>query len=312
MDNEEKGGITLTLSKNYLLFIKILGILFLIIPCIISVIMTIKVLKLENEIKVLYMSVSDLKQVKVIENQLNTETEKIIENIDENDTSHPGSSSHQAEDEEEIKKVYITFDDGPSPITSDILEILDQYGVKATFFVVGNKNEMYDKYYTEIVERGHSIGLHSYSHEYSKIYQSVDAFEMDLMQLERKVYYLTNERPKIVRFPGGSSNVYLSGELEQFSNYLAERNMVYFDWNVVYPEDLLYENPEAIAENILSNVDKNIESNILLHDSTGDYKMLDVLPLVIEGLIERKIQIMPIDTTSNTFQHINGGKNGLF
>ena len=302
MNNEEKGKTTL--SNKHLLFIIILGVVLLIIPCIISVIMTIKVSKLENEIKVLYMNVIDSKQEVMIEAPADNETEEIVEITDENDTADAKGSSYQGVGEEKIKKVYITFDDGPSPITSDILEILDQYGVKATFFVVGNKNEIFDEYYKEIVDRGHSIGLHSYSHEYGKIYQSVDTFEMDLTQLEKKIYYLTNIRTKIFRFPGGSSNGYLSGKFNQFSDYLDERDMVYFDWNVVYPNDISTEAPEVIAENILANVEKNIESNILLHDSTGDYKMLKVLPILIEGLIERNIQVLPIDTNSNTFHHI--------
>ena len=82
------------------------------------------------------------------------------------------------------KKVYLTFDDGPSPYTNDILDILDDYGIKATFFVIGKEGEENQEAYRRIVREGHTIGMHSYSHKYSQIYSSKKAFAADLKKLQ--------------------------------------------------------------------------------------------------------------------------------
>ena len=99
--------------------------------------------------------------------------------------------------------IYLTFDDGPSDRTLEILKILDQYNAKATFFVVGTAKL---QYLPQIVEKGHTIGLHSNTHNYSKIYKSTDAFFNDLTALSQKVYDVAGIHSKVVRFPGGSSN----------------------------------------------------------------------------------------------------------
>ncbi|MDE6608589.1 MAG: polysaccharide deacetylase family protein [Lachnospiraceae bacterium] len=71
-----------------------------------------------------------------------------------------------------MRKVYLTFDDGPSVYTGEILDILKEYDVKATFFVVGKEGEKYEELYKRIVEEGHTLGMHSYSHKYSEIYET--------------------------------------------------------------------------------------------------------------------------------------------
>ena len=103
-----------------------------------------------------------------------------------------------------IRRVYLTFDDGPSANTDRILDILAQYGVKATFFVVGK--EGYADQYRRIVEDGHTLAMHSYSHRYNEVYASLDAYKADLTKLHDYLYELTGEDCRFVRFPGGSSN----------------------------------------------------------------------------------------------------------
>lgn len=101
------------------------------------------------------------------------------------------------------KYVYLTFDDGPSENTPALLEVLGKNNVKATFFVVYNSNK---QYYQDIVCAGHAIGLHSYTHDYAKIYQSEDAYFADLQQLSDYVKDACGVESKLLRFPGGSSN----------------------------------------------------------------------------------------------------------
>ena len=97
--------------------------------------------------------------------------------------------------------IYLTFDDGPSRNTIDILNILDKYNIKATFFVTGNESEQGIAVLKEIVKRGHTIGVHSYSHDYKKIYSNVDAFLDDFYKAFDYVYKNTGVKPTIFRFP---------------------------------------------------------------------------------------------------------------
>ena len=102
------------------------------------------------------------------------------------------------------KTIYLTFDDGPGPYTGKLLDILDEYGVKATFFVT-NQFPTYQKYIKEAYNRGHSIGIHTYSHDF-KIYSSVESYFNDLNKMSDVIKKQTGIESKIVRFPGGSSN----------------------------------------------------------------------------------------------------------
>lgn len=129
--------------------------------------------------------------------------------------------------------VYLTFDDGPSQYTPQILEILDSYGVKATFFV--KNNGRYNYLMKSIVDKGHQIALHTYSHDYKKIYASDEAYFADLKQISDLVYEQTGVESKIIRFPGGSSNSvsrkYSKGIMTRLTKSVVEKGYVYFDWN---------------------------------------------------------------------------------
>ena len=106
-------------------------------------------------------------------------------------------------------EVYLTFDDGPSIYTEEILDILDEYQVKATFFVVGKESDAAKEALRDIVARGHTLGMHSYSHKYSELYASEEAFEADFLKLQGYLEDVTGVKSKVYRFPGGSSNTCL-------------------------------------------------------------------------------------------------------
>ena len=131
------------------------------------------------------------------------------------------------------KTCYLTFDDGPSDNTLKILDILDKYKVKATFFVMGTGKLSYVK---KIHDAGHTVALHTYSHDYSKIYRSQKAYFEDLEKIGAAVKKYTGEDAKVIRFPGGSSNTvsrsYCKGIMTALSKETANRGYVYFDWNV--------------------------------------------------------------------------------
>lgn len=204
-----------------------------------------------------------------------------------------------------IKKVYLTFDDGPSQNTDKILDILDQYGVKATFFVVGKKN--YEKQYKRIVEDGHTLGMHSYSHKYKEIYASLDAYKQDLMKLHDFLYELTGTDCNIVRFPGGSSNTISQVDMKELIAYLDEENMIYFDWNVS-GGDAMGDSVDAdqIAKNVLDNIDKYNNVVILFHDAAGKKSTVDALPQIIEKILASENTVMlPISEDTVQVQHLH-------
>ena len=107
--------------------------------------------------------------------------------------------------------VYLTFDDGPSPVTKDILKVLKEKDVKATFFVVYNDSSEAAELLREIAEEGHTIGVHSTTHIYSQIYSSVEAFLSDFEMTATWIEEVTGNKPEIFRFPGGSINIYNEG-----------------------------------------------------------------------------------------------------
>lgn len=130
------------------------------------------------------------------------------------------------------KTVYLTFDDGPSIYTKEILDTLDKYGVKATFFVVNGKQNHLMK---EIVNRGHQIGLHTYTHRYDILYKSEQAYYDDLNKINEVVKNETGVETKLIRFPGGSSNAisknYSKGLMTKLTVSVVENGYYYYDWN---------------------------------------------------------------------------------
>ncbi len=207
----------------------------------------------------------------------------------------------------EGKVAYLTFDDGPSENTEEILDILDRYGVKATFFVISKKNM--DSKYRMIVERGHTIALHAYSHTYSKIYKSENAYFEDLRKIDDKVYNITGVRSKIIRFPGGSSNTvhrkYCKGLMKRLKVSVTEKGYIYHDWNVDSGDA---SGKNVPAEKLIDNIkkyskDKNV-IDILMHD-TGASKQttVEALPEIIEFLLSEGYIILPITESTPPIQH---------
>ncbi len=202
------------------------------------------------------------------------------------------------------KKVYLTFDDGPSSNTGKILDILKEYKVKGNFFVVGTTNPELRKMYKRIVDEGHVLCMHSYSHRYNEIYASVDAFTKDLDQIYSLISEETGIKPKYYRFPGGSSNSVSRIPMTEFVKVLDERGIRYFDWNVVAGDAT---NPmlpaEKIIENSLCDLNEYEEAMILFHDLSNKTSTVEALPTIIEAIQDSDIPIAPIDDNTIIIQH---------
>ena len=203
-----------------------------------------------------------------------------------------------------IHKVYLTFDDGPSANTDQILDILDEYGVKATFFVVGK--EGYNDQYRRIVEEGHTLGMHSYSHVYRDIYESVEAYGQDLEKLHTYLYELTGVDSRIVRLPGGSSNTVSKDKIQDIIAYLGQQGMTYYDWNVSSGDAASgYVSAQQIADNVLNHVSEHHTSIVLMHDASGKNTTVEALPIILEKILESdNMVLLPITEDTVPIQHV--------
>ncbi len=207
--------------------------------------------------------------------------------------------------EEDEHKVYLTFDDGPSPSTGQILDVLKEHGIKATFFVVGKDDEESKALYRRIVDEGHTLAMHSYSHPYSSLYSSVDAFERDFSEIQNYLFEVTGEECLYYRFPGGSSNQVSDVDMKEFIRYLNGRGITYFDWNVASGDATAQAyTPEKLVENVLSDVVKYKTSIVLMHDAETKASTIKALGPMIEALQGMGAEILPIDEDTTVVQHI--------
>ncbi len=203
-----------------------------------------------------------------------------------------------------IRRVYLTFDDGPSANTDRILDILAQYGVKATFFVVGK--EGYADQYRRI-EDGHTLAMHSYSHRYNEVYASLDAYKADLTKLHDYLYELTGEDCRFVRFPGGSSNTVSTVSMWDLIDYLDSEDMVYFDWNVSSGDSTGgKKSVEQLTSNVLDNIGKYNNAVVLFHDAAGKTTTVDALAGIIEKILDSdNTVLLPISEDTVKVQHLH-------
>jgi peptidoglycan/xylan/chitin deacetylase (PgdA/CDA1 family) len=206
---------------------------------------------------------------------------------------------------EEKQRVYLTFDDGPSIYTGQILDVLAANDVKATFFVIGRDEEYYE-YYKRIVAEGHTIGMHSYSHVYQDLYASLDSFDEELTSLNDLIYEVTGTRSTIFRFPGGSSNQVSALPIEDYIAYLNEHNLQYYDWNALSGDAVTSGlSPEQLVNNIMNDVRKNEDSIVLMHDLQTTHTTVESLQLLIDTLKSEDYEILPIDEDTPLIQHVS-------
>lgn len=187
--------------------------------------------------------------------------------------------------------VYLTFDDGPSPRTDEILATLAREEVKATFFVVGQTKEENLQRMRDIVDQGHTIAMHSYSHNYKKIYASVEAFLDDMYQIFVQIRDTTGVTPTFFRFPGGSVNAYNYGIYQDIMAEMLRRGFVPCDWNISAQDATKTPlAPEKIVSNILNSAGHS-RGVVLMHDSAARTTTAQALPEIIRQLRERGFQL---------------------
>lgn len=206
------------------------------------------------------------------------------------------------------KRIYLTFDDGPSTNTAEILDILKAYDVKATFFVIGKTDEESKALYQRIVAEGHTLGMHSYSHKYNEIYASKEAFAEDLQKLQEYLYEVTGIWPRYYRFPGGSSNQVSKASMEELVAFLNEKDITYFDWNIASGDAVSgYVSKDTILKNCTRNIGIYDDSMILLHDAAEKDTTVEALPEVIGAIrMKGEFSFLPITDETPKVQHLKG------
>ena len=275
------------------------AIVLLLLPTIMCLFLLVKVHSLEKQIETI-TKVSDSGVVKAQEKEVKT-------------TKAPKKASTaeptiKPTDDTTTKKVYLTFDDGPGSQTGKILDILKKNHVKATFFVTGKEDASSKKIYQRIVKEGHTLAMHSYSHIQDVIYDSKEAFEKDLKQINRCLYEATGVHTKFYRFPGGSSTQNTSLSIQNFIDVLKKNHYLYLDWNVISPD---INNANATKEQVVTGVMQGVDAYdtavVLMYDVADKPMTVKALPS-IKQIKAKNYELLPVDESMILIQHNNGNQ----
>ena len=204
------------------------------------------------------------------------------------------------------KTVYLTFDDGPSENTQPVLDILDRYGIKATFFVTG----MHPDYFPMIAKcyaAGHTIGMHTYSHEYDQVYASVDAYWNDLNQISDVVREQIGYVPCFIRFPGGSSNTisanYTKGIMTELAQEVQDAGYQYYDWDASCGDGAEHTADELVNATMADTSYGYKSVVFLMHDGVAKETTVEALPRIIEYFQSEGYEFAAIDRNTCVPHH---------
>ncbi|UMZ74334.1 polysaccharide deacetylase family protein [Natranaerofaba carboxydovora] len=218
------------------------------------------------------------------------QTKEELKKIKETNTNKSDDNSNNLNEKNNV--AYLTFDDGPTHNTEKILDILKTYDENATFFSIGDDTPFGINMYHRIVDEGHALGNHTYTHDYEKIYNSPEDFMKDFREMEEFLNNTVGIKPNIMRFPGGSksaSALQAAGYdvIEDIIELLNKEGYVYFDWNVT-SGDASYPPPDKdeIVNNVLEGATNQEHTVILFHDGPSQDATVKALPKIIEGLKE--------------------------
>lgn len=199
--------------------------------------------------------------------------------------------------EEELpeKVIFLTFDDGPSRNTIKILDTLAEYNACATFFVIGESlTEDGIEIAKRALDEGHMIGMHTETHRYDKIYQSVDSFLSDYDKLAARFVETFGECPAIFRFPGGSHSGYIKSMRNELQEELTRRGFMGYDWTVSGEDAVGTPTAYSIKKHIFDSVYEKEQPIILLHDSPSSNLTAEVLPDILKKLTEEGYTFMTL------------------
>lgn len=200
------------------------------------------------------------------------------------------------------KKCYLTFDDGPSMVTPMILDVLDQYKVKATFFVTGDRAEANPNFMKQIADGGHSIGNHSYSHVYDVVYASPDSFKEEVTKCKDAIdTALGREYENLIfRFPGGYDSLTNEDSKTAYRKVLGDMGYSFIDWNSLTGDSNTTDPTEEYLMDTLKTSIKFSKTGdivVLMHDSPSKEITAKALPKIIEYLYDEGYQFEALVNT---------------
>ena len=205
-----------------------------------------------------------------------------------------------------MKTCYLTFDDGPSSNTGEVLKILEQYHIKATFFVTGTSPKDFH-YIKEAYEKGHTIGLHTYSHDYEYIYSSLKNYITDLNQIKEVVYQQIGHYTTFIRFPGGSSNLvskkYNIGIMKRLTHKVIDLGYQYYDWTCINGDGEGIKSVAGLKKKAIEEVNGQEDIMFLMHDSASCDNTVKALPEILDYLISQGYEFKSLEHYSPTFHH---------
>lgn len=288
-------------------------LLLVIVPSVICIISRQKIKKLEKTVEEL----NEMLNSQVYENYEESEDEKTLADNEADGQTDTDDNRTAKQPEEETtppddsgdtgneKRAYLTFDDGPSDNTNAILDILQEYNIKATFFVICKEGEAAEAAYRRIVEEGHTLAMHSYTHQYNVVYKNMASFKKDVTDIQDYLYEVTGVRSTYYRFPGGSSNSISKVPIKKCIKWLDSQGIDYYDWNSMTGDASGKQySVKKLVENAMEDTVKYHTSVILMHDANDKNTTVEALPKLIRQLQKEGYAILPIDKSTPLVQHV--------
>lgn len=232
---------------------------------------------------------------------VNNESTNVNTNIETPINTNPANKPITDKDKKKQKVVYLTFDDGPNEHTETILNILDKYGVKATFFAIGTNLKGHEKELKKVYEAGNYVGLHSMSHNAKKLYKSGSSanFINEFKKEQGLVKDIIGATPTLIRPPYGSSpNIN-----KKFRDDIVKANFKMWDWTTDSQDWRYPRNPDKIIKEVKKHLKLNTEV-ILMHEKAQTVK---VLPEIIEYIQKKGYTFAVYDP--NNHISVNFGKD---
>lgn len=212
------------------------------------------------------------------------------------DSSQEAEKTTCGEPNSDEKVVYLTIDDGPTTGTPKLLDILDEYNAKATWFVTAQYMEgsALEDMLKQIDDKGHAIGVHTFSHQYKTIYKSVDAYMDDYNKMNKVIVNTIGESSDLFRFPGGSNAGYNKSIRSELLEHVKSEGLVYYDWNAFTGDTDGMSKSEMISKAVKESSYNN-KTILLMHDVPGKDAVVEALPEILRQLQEKGYEFRALD-----------------
>ena len=283
-------------TKNHLNIDKVLLVIVVVLLIISSIILITNIVK-RKKIKIandlLHQEQQQIEQNRIINEKIKNEEEKRLQE-EKLKKRYEALSNEDIKkiddiyDHQDNKRVFLTFDDGPTTqVTPFILDLLKLENIKANFFVLGSRAEENPELVKREYEEGHFIGNHSYSHRYSQIYKEMDTVFQEYDKTEKIIKSAVgneNFRTLLFRFPGGLNGGPYNDIKQETTERLKQCGVTNVDWNALTNDADGANTKEAILENFHNTIEDKTSIVLLMHDAPDKILTYETLPDIIKYL----------------------------